>query len=168
MKLPLLLVFLIAILLSASCSLFADDNDPLELRFHLGKAAFLEENTPFDRTVFGASVRFFLFEGLAIEPEFTYLRGPGSDRDYLFVSKAAYKFIHRNKASAYFIGGAGLLHHREKFPDAPDSLFTENALILTGGIGADFGLTERVVFCPEFQFGFNPLYRFTAGIGYKF
>ncbi len=163
----ILMAILILPMLCAGGIVQAEDRN-VEVRFYTGKAAWLDEDTPFDHTVFGASVRVYLTERLAIEPEFAYLRGPGDDRDYLIVPNISFDLFKSGNNRVFVIGGAGLIRNTAKFPGALDPEFSVNGWTATGGIGVSVHLSEHWFAGGDARFGWEPLLRFNAGIGYRF
>ena len=139
-----------------------------QVRFSLGSAAFLDELIPFDHFLVGGAVRFYLTPHLSVEPEFLYMRGPETDRDYILASSLAYDLGKSDQFRFYVVGGAGLLHHTEKFPGAPDPDYSVDSWTASGGIGAQIFLTDRIFVAPEFRLGWEPLFRITGSIGYAF
>ena len=139
-----------------------------ELQLNLGKAAFLDESTPFDHTLFGGSFRFYLTKRLATELEFAYLRGPGDDRDYLFFPNVVFDIAEFQRTRVFLIGGGGLLRQCDKFPGALDPEFCANDWTASGGIGAKIFLSENLFAGGDFRLGTEPIFRFTGSIGYAF
>jgi len=164
---PLVVPAMLAFAVSAAVSQ-EDRQKSIEGRVTLGAAAFLDEDTPLDHFVVGGSARFYLTGRFSLEPEFTYMVGPGSDRDYTLVPNVAYDLLQSDKATVYVIGGAGLLHHREEFPGAPDPDFSTTNWTATGGIGVKVFLSDRIFVAPEFRFGWDPLIRISGSIGRVF
>jgi Outer membrane protein beta-barrel domain len=168
MKNHVLLVICSCLLLIGLREEASAQTQPVELGFSIGKGAFLDEDIPFDHLDFGASMRFYLTRRLGIQPEFVYMKGPGSDRDYLVVPNIVYNLLDSGRNQIYVIGGAGLIHHTEKFPGSIDPDFSDNEWTASGGIGAKIHLNEHFFVSGDFRFGWEPLLRISGGIGYRF
>jgi hypothetical protein len=136
-----------------------------DLKLVIGTSAFLDEEIPFDHFDVGASIRFGLTKRLSIEPQFVYLSGPGSDRDYMLTGNIAYDLISASRYSMYVVGGGGLFRHTEQFPNGE---FADNEWTGNGGVGVRLRLTEQFFIAPEFRFGWEPLLTTQIGIGYSF
>ena len=139
-----------------------------QAKVFLGSSAFLDEDIPFDHFLLGASMRLYLKDRLSVEPEFLYLKGPGTDRDYLFTGNIAYDIVRWERGSLYIIGGAGVLHHTEKFPGAVEENFAVNDWTASGGVGAQIFISRSVFVTSEFRIGWEPLLRASGGIGFEF
>ncbi|HEY4491944.1 MAG TPA: hypothetical protein VI958_08075, partial [Acidobacteriota bacterium] len=68
----------------------------------------------------------------------------------------------------YIIGGAGVLHHTEKFPGAVEENFAVNVWTASGGVGAQIFISRSVFVTSEFRIGWEPLLRASGGIGFAF
>ena len=137
-----------------------------EVRFIIGKSAFLDEDTPFDHTIFGAAFAIGITEHLRIEPQFLYMDGPGPDEDFTITGNIAYDLIQSERLDFYIIGGAGLINQRDRIGDGP--AFSSSEGTASGGAGVKIKFTDRLFVAPEFRLGYEPLYLFTVSLGYKF
>jgi hypothetical protein len=153
-------------LLFCFASITYSDEMNHDVQLIIGTSAFLDEEIPFDHFDVGASMRFGLTKRLSIEPQFLYLSGPGSDRDYMLTGNISYNLLNAPRYSIYVVGGGGLLHHTEQFPISGE--FSDSEWTASGGIGARLRLTEQFFIAPEFRFGFEPLLTAQIGIGYAF
>ena len=93
------------------------------------------------------------------------MRGPGDDRDILLVPHLAFDLRSRGRARPYFLIGAGLSHHRDRFGS---TTFTHNEWTVDGGFGLKVFLNDRVFVSPEVRLGFEPLARLTGSVGLVF
>jgi hypothetical protein len=137
-----------------------------DFKLVLGASAFLDEEIPFDHFIVGGSVRFGLTKRLSVEPQFLYMSGPGSDRDYMLTGNISYDLLSAPRYSIYVVGGGGLFHHTEQFPIVGE--FSDNEGTFNGGIGARLYFTEQFFIAPEFRLGWEPLLITQVGIGYRF
>lgn len=153
------------VLLLCFASMSYSDEMVRDLKLIIGTSAFLDEEIPFDHFNVGASMRFGLTKSLSIEPQFIYMSGPRSDRDYTLTGNISYDLLSARRYSIYVVGGGGLLHHTEQFPNGE---FSDNEWTGNGGIGARLRLTEQFFIAPEFRFGWEPLLTTQLGIGYAF
>jgi hypothetical protein len=144
---------------------YESDQSSPDFKLILGASAFLDEEIPFDHFNVGGSVRFGLTKRLSVEPQFLYLNGPRSDRDYTITANVSYDFLTTPRYSVYVVGGAGLLHHTEQFLRVG---FSTNEWTANGGIGVRLQLSEQFFIAPEFRFGWEPLLTTTVGVGYSF
>jgi hypothetical protein len=144
---------------------YSNDRKSNDFKLVLGASAFLDEEIPFDHFIAGGSVRFGLTKRLNVEPQFLYMSGPGSDRDYTLTGNISYDFVSGSRYSIYVAGGGGLLHHTEQFSVGE---FSTNEWTANGGIGARFYLTQQFFIAPEFRFGSEPLLTTLVGIRYSF
>ena len=137
---------------------------PSELQVHFGLAAF-PNGSFFDNKHFavGTAYRFPLSHRFAVQPEFSYLYGGSSDRDYVFAVQAVRDVGPPLRgAQTYVIGGGGVMHHRGRYR-------TANVLVLRIGAGVRVPLGERFYIAPEFRIGGGePFASFSAAIGYRF
>jgi hypothetical protein len=156
-----LLIFTILLLGS---SLHAQQRPRPEIKGAAGWVGFIDEDW-IDHGVFGGAARFYLTPRIGVEPEILYMIGPGSDRDVTVIPHITFDFQARDKVKPYVIGGAGLLHHSEKFGPIK---FTHNEWVGNGGIGVKFFLTPNLFVAPEFRMGFETIFRTTASIGFVF
>jgi Outer membrane protein beta-barrel domain len=153
------------ILLFCFASISYSDEPDHDLKLVIGTSAFLDEEIPFDHFVVGASMRFGLTKKLSVEPQFLYMSGPGSDRDYTLTGNISYNLLSTPRFSVYAVGGGGLIRHTQRFSDID---FSVNEWTVNGGLGVRLRLAERFFIAPEFRFGWEPLLSTQVGIGYSF
>ena len=139
-----------------------DRKGAVEVRGTFGGSAFLDAPTHF---VGGGSVRYYLTRRLSVEPELLYMRGSGRDQDMVFTTNLAFDFATSKRVKPYVIGGAGFLHHREL---TGVGTFASTGWSVGGGVGVKVFLTEKLFIGPEARFGWEPLFRVTGSIGYRF
>jgi hypothetical protein len=156
------------VLLVCFCSFAysADSDEPSnDLKLVMGTSAFLDEEIPFDHFMIGGSMRFGLTKRFSVEPQFLYMSGPGSDRDYTLTGNISYDLLTASRFSVYTVVGGGLIRHTQRFNSSD---FSVNEWTVNGGIGVRLHLTERFFVAPEFRFGWEPLLSTQVGIGYSF
>src|SRR5262245_38335133 len=83
-----------------------------ELRGSGGWIAFADESL-INHALAGVSLRVSLTGGLGLEPELTYMVGPGDDRDIVFAPVISWE-IGKKKVRPYVLGAAVVLWHRER------------------------------------------------------
>lgn len=156
------------VLLLCFCS-FAYSADPdqpsNDLKLILGTSAFLDEEIPFDHFMIGGSMRFGLTKRFSVEPQFLYMSGPGSDRDYMLTGNISYDLLTASRFAVYTVAGGGLIRHSEQFQRGE---FSVNEWTVNGGLGARIYITNQFFVAPEFRFGLEPLLSMQVGIGYSF
>lgn len=141
------------------------DQPSRDLKLVLGTSAFLDEEIPFDHFIAGASMRFGLTKRLSVEPQFLYMSGPGSDRDYTLIGNISYDLMKSSRYELYVVGGAGLIRHSEDFQRGT---FSTNEWTSNGGLGVRLFITDQFFIAPEFRFGWEPLLSTQVGFGYSF
>jgi hypothetical protein len=156
------IIFLALIFVSSFA--FCEESD-FAAKFIFGTSAFLDEDIPFDHSIFGGSILIRLTKKLSIEPQFLYMNGPGSDRDLNLTGNVVYDLATIDRFTFYVVGGAGILSNTQRFSRGD---FTANEWTANGGVGAKFFITEKLFVSPEFRFGWEPLLTATAAIGYQF
>ncbi len=154
------------IILLSLCSSITQAEPETELRFIAGTSAFLDEDIPFDHSIFGGSVGVHLTERLRIEPQFLYMQGPGNDSDYVISGNVSYDLIEKEGLELYIVGGGGFLYNRNQFGTGP--AFSSTEWIANGGVGFKLNVSKRIFIAPEFRLGYEPLFLATVSVGYKF
>jgi hypothetical protein len=139
-----------------------DRKGAVEVRGTFGGSYFLDAPTHF---VGGGAVRFYLTRRLSFEPELLYMRGSKSDQDLVFTANLSLDFATSKRVKPYVIGGVGFLHHREL---TGAGTFTATGWSGSGGVGVKVFLTEKLFIAPEARVGWEPLFRVTGSIGYRF
>lgn len=146
----LILVALMNLLLEAQ-------SRPAELRFHLGRAAFLEDS---GHLSVGASYRHYLGKrGWALEPEYSFMT-EGYHRDDMLILNVVKDLTRPSRHwSLYMIMGAGMNFHRTKrsFRKAPGGL--------GWGMGLKIRVNDRFFISPQFRIGHEPNFRFSFNLG---
>jgi len=135
-----------------------------ELHFRVGYAAFVDED-PIDHLVIGGSARLYLTPRLSVEPELTYMRGPGEDRDLFVLGNIAFDFRREGALVPYVIGGGGWMRHRNEIFGAP---FSHDEAAAAGGAGMRLFLSDRFFVAPEFRLGWELHYQITGTVGFRF
>lgn len=131
---------------------------PAELRFQVGRAAFLEDS---GHLSVGASYRQYLGKrGWALEPEYSFMT-EGNHRDDMLILNVVKDLTRPSRRwSLYMIMGAGVNFHRTK-----RSLWRG-----PGGLGWGMGLkiwgNDRFFIAPQFRIGHEPNFRFSINLGF--
>ena len=131
-----------------------------EVRATAGWAGFIDESF-INHGKFGGSARYYLTRRVAVEPELLAMIGPAEDRDITFVPHLTFDFRPGKNVRPYLIGGAGLLHHWDRFVSVSEWTFNF-------GVGVRIPVSPRVFIAPEFRVGFEPTVRIGAGVGFTF
>jgi hypothetical protein len=130
-----------------------------ELRGSGGWIGFADESLIHHGLV-GASLRISIAGGLGVEPELTYMIGPGSDRDVVFAPVVSWEFG-RKRVRPYVLGATGILWHRE------GSLWGRE-YIASVGFGVRTQVSPRWSISPEFRMGMWPHLEAKVALGYRF
>jgi hypothetical protein len=155
-----LVLFLIPSLAAAQNGSFSPSR--YEVRGSGGWIGFADDSL-INHALVGASARIRLIRGLGVEPELSYLVGPGEDRDIVFMPVVSYEFGNR-RVKPYVLGGAGLLWHRDSFSRP----FSSPALHASGGFGVRTQVTDRWSVSPEIRAGLYFHLQVKVGVGYQF
>jgi hypothetical protein len=140
----------------------AQDAPPLsrfELRGSGGWIGFVDDSM-IDHVLVGVSLRISTAGGLGVEPELSYLSGPGSDRDIVLAPVVSWEFG-KKRVRPYVLGAAGVLWHRQASTWGSE-------FHATGGVGVRAQLSDRWSVSPEFRMGMYPHVAFKVGVGYRF
>ncbi len=134
-----------------------------------GWAGFVDESM-LHHAVEGGSLRIYLTSRLSVEPELLYMHGPGLDRDVVLTPSVAFDFARSKRVRPYVIGGVGMLWHRDGFRTAPGqtTFFWGHQGTFSSGLGANIFVTGRLFVAPEFRIGWEPIFRSTISVGYRF
>jgi len=135
-----------------------------EIKATAGWVGFIDEAF-IDHGVVGGAIRYYITPRVGIESEVLYMAGPGSDRDFTLIPHVSFDFLRRQKVQPYVIGGAGWLHHSQKFGPLK---FSNNDWVVNGGVGVKVFITPRLFVAPEFRLGFETTVRATGSIGFVF
>ncbi len=122
-----------------------------------GGSAFLDGPT---HGVIGGSLRYYVTDRVAIEPEYLYMRGSEFDQDHVGVANLVYHFKDSDAAiSPFAMGGVGVFSHRARSFEQTD------AEALLGG-GVRLNITDRVFFEPRLRLGIQDVnLSFTGSLG---
>jgi hypothetical protein len=129
-----------------------------EVRGSGGWIGFADESL-INHLLVGASVRVSVIGGLGLEPELTYMIGPGSDRDIVFAPVVSWEFG-KGRVRPYVLGAAGVLWHHESF--------WGREYIVSAGFGVRTNINRRWSISPEFRIGMWPHIEAKAAVGYRF
>ena len=147
----LLVVFLVNLPLGAQPR-------PAELRFHVGRAGFLENP---GHVSAGASYRhYFGRHGWALEPEYSFMT-EGSHQDNMLIMNVVKDLTKPSRrATLYMIMGGGMSFYRSRMRSAKG----------LGGLGWGMGLkvwaSDRFFISPQFRIGREPTFRFSFYLGF--
>jgi hypothetical protein len=156
-KLTAILIFLFAPQLAPA------QIDPPKSRFELrGSAGWIgfADDSMINHALAGVSMRVALVKGLSVEPELTYMRGPGKDRDVVLTPVVSYEFG-KGRLRPYALGAVGVLWHRDGFSRGSSAHGS-------AGFGVRTQISDRWSISPEFRIGMSPHMQFKVGVGYRF
>jgi hypothetical protein len=159
------------VLLLACGSAAAQDAPSLsrfELRASGGGMGFGDNDALIDHLLVGVSLRISIAGGLGVEPELSYLSGPGSDRDIVLVPVVSWEFG-KKRVRPYVLGAAGGMWHRQ-------TSTWKSEYHAAAGFGIRAQLSNRWSVSPEFRVGGHssghdsgdPLVGIKVGVGYRF
>jgi hypothetical protein len=137
------------------------------IEIEAGYAGFVDDST-IDHGVIGVSGRYYLTPRVAIGPEFVYMRGPDFDRDLFLTGNVTFDVLRPARGrparvTPYFVAGAGLFHHRDRFGNRT---FGSSEGAFTGGGGVRAWVSDRVYAGAELRLGWEPHYRVTGHLGF--
>ena len=158
-------LFMFLLLIFSTVVHAADSQIKPAIKFIAGAAAFLDEETPLDHFVIGGAAMFGITPRLRIEPQFLYMDGPDTDRDFTLTGNVSYDLWYSDQAAFYVVGGGGLLHHTQ---DIGDQSFSTNEWTGSGGVGFRFYVSENFFIAPEFRIGWEPLIQVLGSAGFEF
>lgn len=138
----------------------AAESNQLELSAAIGGTRiFLDE--PFHFTI-GGSVRFYLTDRIAIEPQILFSRSQDF-REVSLLGNITFGFRPANHAIVpYLVVGTGIVNQLDKRID-----FSSTDLTLNGGIGLRAYVHDRIFISPEARLGFHAFPQITMSIGYR-
>ena len=136
----------------------AAQSRPAELRFHVGRAAFLEDSGHLST---GASYRhYFGRRGWALEPEYSFMT-EGYHRDDMLILNVVKDLTKPTRRwTLSMIMGGGINFYRTK----------RSSWKGLGGLGWGMGLkvwaSDRFFIAPQFRIGREPALRFSLTLGF--
>jgi hypothetical protein len=133
----------------------------------VGYAAFVDES-PIPHGVVQGSVRGRLTPRVTVGPEFTYMRGPGADRDWFLTGNATIDLLAPTRAAVvrpYVVAGAGGTHMSTR---VGTGAYSSSEGAFTAGVGARIVAARRWYLAPEFRIGWELHWRLTATVGRAF
>jgi hypothetical protein len=128
----------------------------------MGFVNFPDESSQYHVLVEGTA-RIRIARGLGFAPEFTYMYYSRQDRDLVFLPNVTYEFRRGKRVVPYFIGGVGILNHRETW-DHFD--WSATGRFISGGFGTKIFLRSRIFAAAEARIGWEPHIRVTGSLGY--
>jgi len=155
----ILIPFCILLFSSLAAAQGTDSLSRYELRTSGGWIGFADEDI-IDHYLVGASLRIAVKGGLAVEPEVTYMVGPGADRDVVVAPVISWEFG-KKKVRPYVLGTVGVLWHRDQFLWGTD-------YIASGGFGVRTQINRHWSISPEFRMGMSPHLEAKVSVGYRF
>ncbi len=129
-----------------------------------GGGAWFLDDSAIGHSLVGGSVRWWVTPRLAIGPEFTYWRGPGSDRDQTLTGNVTYAF-RTSGVTPFVVAGAGIFRHSQRFANDTFSS-TEGGWTAGGGVRMPLG--SGWYLAPEVRTGWEPHLRIHVGVGKRF
>jgi hypothetical protein len=166
MRTPLM-VFSLMALSAAGAS--AQQPPRASVEAHAGYGSFFDEE-PIGHSIVGAAGRIYVTRRLAVGPEVTYMRGPGTDRDLSLTGNLTFDFVppratgEPRRAVPYILAGGGLMRHSDRFFNETFSS-TEGAF--TAGLGVRINLSDRFYIAPEARLGWEMHSRVGVTIGWR-
>jgi len=130
-----------------------------ELRTSGGWIGFADDGI-INHYLVGASLRISVTGSLGVEPEVTYMVGPGEDRDVVVAPVVSWEFG-KKKVRPYVLGTVGVLWHRDQFNWGTD-------VIASGGVGVRTQINPRWSISPEFRMGMSPHLEAKVALAYRF
>ncbi len=129
-----------------------------------GFAGFLDESI-IPHSVLGGAARWYLLPRVAVGPELVYMKGPGDDRDLVLTGNVTFDLSSGPRVRPFLVAGGGIFRHSDRF-GAQTFSSTEGSF--TGGGGVRIPLGERLYVAPEFRIGWEPHYRVSVAVGWRF
>jgi outer membrane protein with beta-barrel domain len=138
------------------------DTSRVEIRGSGGWIGFADDSM-INHGLVGVSARIRLVRGLGVEPEFSYLIGPDSDRDITLIPLVSYEFG-KGRVKPYVIGGVGVLWHKDGFYRS----FSSEGYHASAGFGVRTPINHRWSVSPEFRVGWYFHMQAKVSVGYRF
>jgi len=159
----------LSLLVWPACYATAQQRSAVALEAAGGWAGFVDDSTK-HHGIAGGSARFYVTPRLALGPEFTYMRGPDRDRDFMLTGNLTFDLLHPlvsgpPRLNPYLIVGGGLFQHRDDFRGAT---FTSTEGAFTAGGGLRVFLTHQVYVAPEVRVGWELHLRTSLAMGFHF
>jgi len=132
-----------------------------------GYAAFVDD-APIQHGVVQGSGRMFLTPRVAVGPEFTYMRGPGADRDWFLTGNATIDLVSPARPillRPYVVAGAGVTHMTT---GVGTGKYSSGEGTFTAGGGARIAAGNRWYVAPELRVGWELHWRATVTVGRGF
>lgn len=166
MRLPALLALAFSLTAGNAFSQSTDIRPAPAVEFLAGYAGFVDDAT-IDHGVIGAAARVYLTPRVAVGPEFVYMRGPDSDRDWYLTGNLTFDVLPpRNgtpsRVTPFLVAGGGFFQHRDRIGPFD---FTSYEGAFTAGGGVRGWLTDRVYALADVRIGWELHVRVNAGIG---
>lgn len=153
----------LALLLGTALPAGAQQGPSAQVFFTGGYSNFLDEE-PQPHAVFGGGAVLDMAGPFALVVELLYMRGEGSDRDWVFTPALMVDLPRIGRTTPYVVGGAGYLVHTDA---VGTGTFTSDTWTAGGGLGLRIPLTERATMSVEWRLGFEPLTRLTTSVAYR-
>ena len=140
-----------------------------DLEGSVGWAGF-PDNSINHHGVLGGGTRFYFTPRLALGPEVVYMRGPGTDRDFMLTGNLTFDFLRSGttgppRLNPYLVASGGLFQHRDGLRGGT---FTSNEGAFTLGGGLRVFLTDKFYIAPEVRVGWELHFRSTLAVGFRF
>jgi opacity protein-like surface antigen len=131
-----------------------------------GHAAFADDAT-IHHAALGGSLRWYLSPRVSVGPEFVYLRGPGTDRDFVATGNVVFDVLTPRAGrrwTPFVVAGAGLFHHTERFGAQS---FSSSEGAFTSGVGVRAALGDRWFVGGEWRVGWELHSRVNGIVGVR-
>jgi hypothetical protein len=132
-----------------------------------GYASFVDD-TPIHHGVVQGSGRVYVSSRVALGPEFTYMRGPQSDRKWFLTGNATIDLLpgaRRATVRPYLIAGGGVTHMTTR---VGTGAYSSDEGTFTAGAGARIAAAARWYVAPEFRLGWELHWRANVVVGRTF
>jgi hypothetical protein len=154
-----------AFVVALAPSAFAQSGRTAAAEGIVGYAGFIDDAT-IHHSVLGGAARWYLLPRVAVGPELVYMKGPGDDRDVVLTGNVTFDLLSRTRAvTPFLVVGGGIFRHSDRFGG---ETFSSTEGSFTGGGGVRIPIGERLYVAPEFRIGWEPHYRLSVAVGWRF
>jgi hypothetical protein len=124
-----------------------------------GGYSLFVDDSPIHHGVVGGAMRVHLLPRISAGPEVQYMIGPGDDRDLILTGNLTLDVLPPDRpVTPFFVVGAGLFHHSDRFGSSSEGAFT-------AGAGVRAWLNDRLYVAGEVRIGWELHLRSTATVG---
>lgn len=135
----------------------------IDLKLVAGYSGFIDEEM-IDHGVVGGALRVALTPRVAVEGDVLYMRGPGSDRDWLFMPSVTVDLRTGGMVVPYLVAGAGWLRNTNS---VGTGLYTSTSWTASGGGGVRVDVAPGLYVACEVRLGSEPLTQATVALGWR-